>query len=119
MPTLNTKLFDGMEQPLVIYNGEAIIDQLIRFYTVEFCGGDSTEVDFDFPDYVSSYFRAFNERSGRLLVEVSLSRDGAYLIFNASADDMTFDDLGNYFYEIGYVRGVYEQTLRYGTLSVL
>lgn len=119
MPTLNTKLFDGEEKTLTVYNGEAIIDQLLYFYATEFCDLEETQIDFDFPDYTSSYFRAFNERDGRLLVEVSLSRDGAYLIFNASASDMTFDDLGNYFYEIGYVRGVYEQVLRYGTLQVL
>lgn len=104
---------------MVAYNGEAIIDKDIRFYTVEFCNGDETEVDFDFPDYAGSYFRVYNERSGRLLTEVALTRNGANLIINSSEVDMTLEDLGNYYYEIGYIRSVYEQVLRFGILTVL
>jgi protease II len=120
MPTLNTRLFEGKEYPLVIYNGQAIINRAFRFYTVVDCIDlPYEEIDFDFPDYASSYLRVFNEKDGRFIIEISLSRDGSYLIVNASASDMTFDDLGNYYYEVGYVRGVYEQALRFGTLSVI
>ena len=48
-----------------------------------------------------------------------MTQSGTYLILNASINDMTFDDNGNYFYEIGYSRGGYEQALRYGTLKVI
>jgi len=120
MPTLNTRLQRASEYPLIIYNGEAIINRAFRFYTVIDCIDlPYEEIDFDFPDYVSSYFRIFNERSGRLIVEVALDRDNAYLIVNASVSDMTFDDEGNYYYEIGYVRAVYEQALRYGPVKVI
>lgn len=120
MPTLNTRLFQAKEYPLIIYNGQAIINRAFRFYTVVDCVDlPYEEIDFDFPDYTSSYLRFFNERNGKLIVEIALSRDEAYLIANASASDMSFDDNGNYYYEIGYVRGVYEQALRYGTAKVI
>lgn len=119
MQTLNTRLFQAKEYPLIIYNGQAIINRAFRFFTVIDCV-DVTyeEIDFDFPDYAGSYLRIYNERGGRLIIEIALDRDGAYLIANASASDMTFDDTGNYYYEVGYVRAVYEQALRYGTLKV-
>lgn len=118
MSSINTRLFTASEQPLVLYNGQAILDKQFRFYTIENCE-EYTEVDFNFPDYAGSYFRAYNERSGRLIVDIALSRDTTYLIMNASESDISFEDNGNYYYEIGYVRGVYEQVLRFGTLQVI
>jgi len=110
------KLFDGVELPIEIYNQVAIIDKAIEFFTEE-C---DVETDFTFPAYVSSYFRVFNERLGREIKDIALSQSGASLIINASALDMTFDDVGNYYYEIGYVQtGGYEVPLRYGNLRVL
>jgi hypothetical protein len=120
MQTINTRLFEGKECPLIIYNGQAIIDQVFKFYTIDLCDEDETKIPFDFPDYESSYFRVYNEREGRLIVDITtMSRNNDSLILNASASDMEFDDLGNYYYEIGYVRGVYEQALRFGTASVI
>lgn len=120
MQTLNTRLFQAKEYSLVIYNGQAIINRSFRFYTVIDCPDlPYEEIDFDFPDYTSSYLRIFNERNGRLIIEIALDHDGGYLIANASASDMTFEDTGNYYYEVGYVRAVYEQALRYGTLKVI
>ncbi|MDW0189609.1 MAG: hypothetical protein QOA70_08155 [Nitrososphaeraceae archaeon] len=117
---LNTRLFSAKEYPLQIYNGKALIDFALRFFTVIDCDGMAyEEIDFDFPDYVSSYFRVYNERSGRLILDLSLERSGGYLIVNANAEQMTFEDNGNYYYEVGYSRGGYEQALRYGTLSVI
>lgn len=114
---LNTKLFSGKEYPMTLYNGQALVDVAIRFYTVDNCDGE--KINWDFPDYDSSYFRVFNERGGRELKEFALTQDGAYLVMNISASDMTFEDAGNYYYEIGYVRAGYEQALRYGKLIVL
>lgn len=114
---LKNKLFQAKYYPLIVYNGKAIIDKAFQFYTKD-CDGENE--DFDFPDYVSSYLRAYNERSGRLLLTLALTRSTTYLIANASASDMTFEDNGNYWYEVGYVRtGGYEQALRYGVLQVL
>lgn len=118
---LRVKLFDGVEQPLEVYNRQAILDYEIQFFTEE-CDDDFTdeEVDFTFPSYASSYFRVYNERIGRLIKDIALSRSGGALIVNASVLDMTFEDNGNYYYEIGYVQsGGYEIALRYGILRVV
>jgi hypothetical protein len=120
MQMLNTRLFEGKEYSLQIYNGQAIIDRAFRFYTVIDCEGyPYEEIDFDFPDYVSSFFRVFNERSGRQILDLAMSQSGAYLILNASVSEATFEDNGNYYYEVGYSKGGYEQVLRYGTLNVI
>lgn len=110
------KLFDGVEEPMEVYNQIAIIDKAIEFFTEE-C---DVETDFTFPSYVSSYFRVFNERLGREIKDIALTQSGSSLIINASALDMTFDNTGKYFYEIGYVQtGGYEVPLRYGNLRVI
>lgn len=114
---VNTRLFQGKEYSLVIYNGQAIIDKAFRFYTVVDCTNE--EIDFDFPDFTGAYFRVYNERIGRLIKDFTLSQNGPYLVLEASVSEATFDDNGYYYYEIGYVRGVYEQALRYGTLKVI
>jgi hypothetical protein len=120
MQVLNTKLFQAKEYTLVIYNGKAIINYAFRFFTVVDCVDlPYEEIDFDFPDYTSAYMRVYNERNGRLEKEYTLSQSGTYLVLNTSISEATFEDNGIYYYEIGYVRGVYEQALRYGNLSVV
>ncbi len=110
------KLFDGVEQPMEVYNGIAIIDRAIEFFTEE-C---DEQIYFTFPGYLSSYFRVFNERLGIEIKDIALSHSGSSLIINASVSDMTFDDNGNYYYEMGYVQsGGYEVVLKYGTLTVI
>lgn len=117
---INTRLFEAKEYPLVIYNGQAVINRAFRFFTVVDCLDiPYEEIDFDFPDYASSYFRVYNERNGRLLLDLAMDHIDPYLILNASVQDMTFEDNGDYYYEVGYVRTVYEQALRYGKLSVI
>lgn len=114
---INTRLFEGKEYPLIIYNEKAVVDMAFRFYSEEIC--DGTETEFDFPNYTSSYLRIYDERLGRLIKELALSQTSSLLIANFSVLDMTFEDNGNYYYEMGYVMGVYEQPLRYGQLTVL
>jgi len=59
----------------------------------------------------------YNERSGRRIKNITnISQSGSTLIINTN--DMTFDDLGVYYYEIGYVNSVYEITLMFGKLDV-
>ena len=113
---LKSKLFQGNEYPLYIYNGEALISKAFRFW-YEDC--DNVETVFDFPDYVSSYFKVYNERLGRVIRTIALTRSGTYLVANTSEVDMTFDSNGNYYYEVGYIMaGGYEQVLRYGKLQI-
>lgn len=117
---VNTRLFEGKEYNLQVYNAQAMINRAFRFYTVVDCADlPYEEIDYDFPDYASSYMRIYNERDGRLIKTFALTQSGPYLIANVGVLDMTFDSLGNYYYEIGYVRAVYDQVLRYGILNVL
>jgi hypothetical protein len=116
---LRLKLFDGVESEMVVYNGHAIINLDLSFYTEE-CDDDLLveEEDFDFPGYVSSYLRVFNERSGKRLKNIALTQSGSSLIVNASVLDMTFEQGGKYYYEVGYNNG-YDQVLKYGKFTVI
>lgn len=116
---INTRLFEGKEYSLQIYNGQAVVNRAFRFYTLYDCDGNYEEIDFDFPDFVSAYFRIYNERSGLLIRDLVMDINAPYLIVNASVSDMTFEDNGNYYYELGYNRGGYETALRYGILNVI
>ncbi|HEY3404033.1 MAG TPA: hypothetical protein VGK59_11635 [Ohtaekwangia sp.] len=114
---VNTKMFIAKDYPLSVFNGQPMIDVAIRFFTTDNCDGE--EIDWDFPNYAGAFLRVFNERLGRELKEFTLSRDGAYLVANVSASDMTFEDNGNYYYEVVYLNGVYEQVIRYGRFTVI
>jgi len=114
---LRVKLFDGVQKELVMYNGQAVLDYAIEFYTLEDC---EYEQVFPFPSYSSSYLRIFNERLGTEIKDISLSQSGGSLIINASVSDMTFEDNGRYYFEIGYVQsGGYEIVLMYGNFQVI
>lgn len=111
---ISNKLFLSAEYPLEIYNDQPIIDMGFQFFYLE-C---DTETDFDFPDYSSSYLKVYNERLGRTIKTIPLTRNGNILIVNST--DTDFDPNGNYFYEVIYVMsGGYEQVLRYGILKVI
>lgn len=113
---LRNRIFDAEERPLDIYNQVAIIDLAISFFTEE-CEDDE---DFTFPNFSSAYFRVFNERLGRTIKDITLTRSGNELVMNASVSDMTFEDNGRYYYEIGYIQtGGYELPLRYGVATVI
>lgn len=111
---INNKLFQATEYPLVIYNDQPIIDMGFQFFYLD-C---DTETDFDFPDYSSSYMKIYNERLGRTIKNIPLTRNGNILIVNST--DTNFDDNGKYFYEVIYLmNGGYEQVLRYGPAEVI
>lgn len=113
---LRSKLFSGVEQELIVYNGQAIQNETIEFFIQEGC--EAEEEDYSFPGYVSSYFRIYNERLGTEIKEFALSQSGSSLVINVNATDMTFDVNGLYYYEIGYNNG-YDIALRYGKLQVV
>lgn len=117
MAIINTRLFEGKEYELSVYNEQAIINMGIRFYTID-CDGNETAFDFD--GFDSAYFKVYTERRGRTLKTIIPTRSAEYLIINASESDMTFDDDGKYFYEVGYIMsGGYDIVLRYGQFNVL
>jgi hypothetical protein len=116
---INTIL--GVEEEMVLYNGRAIIDFSFSFYALN---DDEEEVAFTFPQENGLYLYVNNEREGFLLKQwtnlTGLSRNANNIVWNASASLMTFEDIGNYYYELGYLRGgVYETPLRYGKLRVI
>jgi len=113
---IRSQLFKGVEQELVVFNRQAILNEAIEFFTVDDCDDDETL--YAFPGYVSSYFRIYNERGGTLIRTIVLSQSGGSLVINASVLDMTFDTNGLYEYEIGYSNG-YDIVLRYGPLQVV
>ena len=113
---IRNRLYDGEERPLEVYNQMAILDLSMSFFTEE-CDEDT---DFTFPNFSSGYFRVFNERLGRRIKNIVLTQSGNELVLNASILDMTFEDNGRYYYEIGYIStGGYEFPLRYGVLTVI
>lgn len=113
------KLFDGEEKPIIIYNGKAIINLAMSFFDQDCVSGEEVDGDFAFPGFASAYMRINNERLGRLIKTFVLTRSGNELVLNVNASDMTFDDNGTYYYEIGYSDGVYEYTLAYGKATVI
>lgn len=111
---LTNKLFQAIEYPLEIYNNQPILDTGFQFYYDD-CG---TDVEFDFPGYISSYLRVFNERGGRTIKDIPLTRTGNILVINST--DTEFEDNGKYYYEVGYLQtGGYELPLRYGNATVI
>lgn len=111
---LNNRLFQATENKLELFNNQPIIDIGFQF-VVDDCG---TDVEFDFPDYVSSHMKIYNERLGRTIKNIPLTRHGNILIIYST--DTSFDPNGNYYYEVIYVMsGGYEIVLRYGLLQVI
>jgi hypothetical protein len=115
---VRVKLFDGVEKELALYNGQALINFAIDFFE-EQCDTDldEDEIDYTFNGFVSGFFRVYNERSGKRIKNISVTTSGSSLVINTT--DTTFEDNGEYYYEIGYVQtGGYELVLMYGKLSV-
>lgn len=108
--------FIAQESDLSFYNAQALLNLVFTFLY-----DDEDETNFDFAGYVSSYFRVYDERSGQLLKSFTtqITRSSNALIFNCSVADMTFENLGPYYFELGYNRSGYEMPLRYGKLIIV
>lgn len=116
---LNSQLFQAQKGKLRIYNGKPIIDVgLAYYYFDDSCVNPDEETEFDFPGYISSYLKIYNERLGRLIKTIPLDRNSNVLIINSN--DTAFDDNGDYAYEVGYIQtGGYEFVLDYGIFEVV
>lgn len=120
MQNIKTRLFEGREAELDVFNSQAVIDQTFTFITIDECiPGTLTETEFEIPSEATAYFRTYNERQGRLIKDLVLVVNQNTLIANFSVNDMTFEDLGEYYYEIGYTNNGYDMVLRYGILVVI
>ncbi len=103
------KGYTAEEYTFKFINAKAVIDFSLDEYT--------------FVDDSGSYFlNVYDEREGRELkyYTTQITNSSDTLILNTSVEDMTFEDLGTYYYELGYVRsGGYEELLRFGKFIVI
>lgn len=112
-----SRAFIAQEVPLAFYSGVALIDLVFPVLY-----DDEDETPFDFAGYVSSYFRVYNDDRREQLLKsftTQVTRNSYFMIMNCSVLDMTFEDHGPYFYEMGYNRSGYETPIRYGQLTVV
>lgn len=111
-----TNLFVAQEEDIVIYNGRAILDEVIEY---EY--DDEDETLFDFPGYSSSYWNIYDseERNRSIKSFTSqVTRNSNCQVINCSVSDMTFTNDGTYYYELGYIRSGYSVPLRFGRAIV-
>jgi len=109
--------FIAHEQGLTFKNGKAVLNLAFTFLY-----DDTSETIFDFPGYVSAYFRAYDSFKQTQLLKnytTQITRNSNVLVMNCSASDMTFDDANYYYYEMGYLNSGYEVPLRYGQLLII
>ncbi len=108
--------FIATENPIEIYNGQAVIDE-----PFEILNEDGTA--FGFTGESGLFLTFYNEREGGVVKEFTnstgLARSSNNIIWNANPNDMVFDDRGKYYYELGFIKaGGYEQVLSYGNAFV-
>jgi len=112
--------FIAQEKELWFYNAKALIDVAFSMFYA-----DEDETTFDLPGYSSAYLRVYNDDKREQLLKNfvnQLTQSGSesnVLVINASVLDMTFEDQGPYYFELGYMNGGYEVPLRYGALKII
>lgn len=113
---MTSQAFIAEENNLSFYNGKAVLNLAMPVYY-----DDVDETAFDFAGYVSAYFRVYDERGGQLIKNFTsqVTRNSNVLVFNLSVSDMTFSDVGTYYFEIGYNQSGYETPIRYGKLFIV
>jgi len=109
--------FIAQEQGLTFKNGKAVLNLAFTFLY-----DDTSETIFDFSGYVSSYLRVYDTlRQTRLIKNFTtqITRNSNVLVMNCSVLDMTFNEAGRYWYEMGYVNSGYDVALRYGEILII
>jgi len=112
------KGFVADNQEIILQNNKAVVNLTLAVFYDD--NGD--DVIFDFPGYISAYMRVYDTlRRTRLIKNFTsqITRNSNVLIFNCSVSDMTFDDAGRYYFEIGYVNSGYDISIRYGQLTII
>lgn len=119
--------FEAVEADLTLYNGQAVLNLPIYYYT------EGTETDNDgtvdgdyiknypFSGYQSSFMNIYDSEERNTTVKEftsQITRNSNIQVINASVSDMTFDQGGIYYYELGYVRSGYDIVLRFGKLFI-
>ncbi len=114
-----TKVFIAEEKGLEFYNRKALINLEMAFVYLD---DEENELDFEFPDYVSAYFRVYESSKRVSLLKnftSQITHSGNLLYYNCSVIDMTFEDYGKYYFELGYNMNGYEIPLRFGELCII
>lgn len=119
--------FEGVEKEITFYNGQAVLNLPIEYYTL------ATEDDYDdvidgeyvnyypFSGYASSFMNVYDSEERNTLVKSftsQVTRNSNVQVLNCSVADMTFDQNGTYYFELGYVRSGYDIVLRFGNLFI-
>lgn len=122
-----TQGFEAVEADLTLYNGQAVLNLPIYYYS------EGTETDNDgtvdgeyiknypFSGYSSSFMNVYDSEERNTLVKeytTQITRNANIQVINASVADMTFDAPDKYYYELGYVRSGYDIVLRFGKLFI-
>jgi len=120
--------FEAELGELTVYNGQAILDLVLSYYLPATSDDYDVQVDgeyldlYPFQGYTSSFMNVYDSDERNTLVKsytTQITRNSNNQVINASVADMTFDESGTYYAEIGYVRSGYEVVLRYGPLFVV
>lgn len=114
---IDTTAFQAEFNELSVYNAKAVVDLPIYYYL-----DDDDSTAFTFPGYQSSYLYVYDSEERSRIVKsftTQVSRNANCQVINASVSDMTFEDQGTYYYELGFVSSGYEISLRYGPLYVI
>lgn len=107
-------LFIAQEGGLECYNGQALLNFIITV-------NNSDNTAFGFSGYISAFLNIYQSRNQTLLKSFinQISRNSNNLVLNCSSSDMTFNDNGTYYFELGFIQsGGYTIVLRYGVLTV-
>jgi hypothetical protein len=124
---MSHKGFIAENKNITFYNGIALLNFYFTFFYNE-DGELKSELNVDngndaflFAGYSSGYMSIYDERNGQLIktFTTQITRNSNKLVFNCSVSDMTFENLGNYFYEIGYVMSGYDRPLNYGDVKII
>lgn len=119
--------FEGVEASLTFYNGQAVLNLPIYYYTLATEYDHDDQIDgeyvneYPFSGYTSSFMNVYDSEERNTLVKsftTQVTRNSNAQVINASVSDMTFDQNGTFYYELGYVRSGYDIVLRFGPLFI-
>lgn len=119
--------FEGVEKELAFYNGQAVLNLPVYYYTLATETDHDDQIDGEYVDeypfsgYQSSFMNVYDSEERNTLVKTfttQITRNANAQVLNCSVSDMTFDENGTYFYELGYVRSGYDIVLRFGNLFI-
>lgn len=119
--------FEAVEESITFYNGQAVLNLPIYYYTLATEADHDDEIDGEFVDeypfsgYASSFLNIYDSDERNTLVKSftsQVTRNSNAQVLNLSVSDMTFDQNGTYYFELGYVRSGYDIVLRFGQLFI-